>query len=252
MAALGERVVESVTSAFARVDPGDLERSYRRFVPVAVTRISAAQVTAARLSNAYLSAFVFSEVGRRVPVRVDARPLVGRSRDGRSLTESLEGPLIGMKAGIKHGRFGTFDEAAGFGLRRVGLLAEMDGKHPGRWVIETAVNESDLFDGWERVTTGTCGACLAVAGRHRSLRFHVHPACKCVQEPVLKNVELLLPRPTGKQLFDGKTRDEQDAALGAAAAEAVRNGLPLSALSEVKHVTGEPDWIVQGPVPDRN
>ncbi|MCK9250358.1 MAG: hypothetical protein M0P31_15465 [Solirubrobacteraceae bacterium] len=95
----------------------------------------------------------------------------------------------------------------------------------------------DLGVGWVRKAEATaCGACLALAdGRVRppSMRsFPKHTRCRCIAVPVGPDGER---PPTGREVFDGLTVEEQNALFdhrgGAAKAELLRNGdLELSDL----------------------
>src|SRR5436190_1491591 len=54
------------------------------------------------------------------------------------------------------------------------------------------------------------------------------------------------PRPTGKQIFDSKTKEEQDAILGPTVAQAVRDGtVKFEDLTVVAPMETEPDFIRQ-------
>lgn len=246
LSAIRDRAVSGVEAAFAGVTMDDLPGTYASFADTAVRRVASAQLDGARLTAAYLNAFATSETGKRERVTVPTRQYVGMARDGRLLADSLESPLIGIRAALKRM---PVENAFAIGLKRATLNADLNSLFPARQTLDDVIETDPMFNGWARVTTGTCGACLSAAGDHGSLRFAVHPSCKCVQEPRVAGFTDLFPRPTGQQIFRDKTPEEQDEALGRAAAEAVRNGLPLESLAATVHVTGEPDWLVQGRVP---
>lgn len=92
---------------------------------------------------------------------------------------------------------------------------------------------------------------MAVAsGLTHSLWFPVHAGCQCIAEPHVIGVKLGVPRLTGAQIFSSKSKEEQDQAFGPEAAQAVRDGLPLTDLVGHSHMEDEPPWITQKPLKD--
>jgi hypothetical protein len=85
--------------------------------------------------------------------------------------------------------------------------------------------------GWKRLAESTaCGACLALAdGRMQPVsetRFYRHTRCQCIPIPVTTSSPAV---PTGRQLFDALSVDEQDRVFrghgGRAKAQALRDGV---------------------------
>ena len=208
-----------------------------------------AQATAVSLTAGYLGAFATSELGRPQRVQIDPAPYVGRSSDGQELAESFRSPLIGVLTALKKGTepLGALEEGLVAARRLVGI--NFDAAH--RRALVEAISADERFDGWSRALRGTCGACAgAAAGLSHALYFPVHPGCQCVSEPSVRGLTNRFPRPTGAEIFNQKSRPEQDEMLGPEAAEAVRSGavaLPdLVAHSETD--SDQPNWITQRPI----
>jgi hypothetical protein len=85
--------------------------------------------------------------------------------------------------------------------------------------------------------------------------FRGHPNCHCVQEPVLVGDRGSISRPTGKEIFDQKTKAEQDALFegrgGERKADLIRGGLPLSELvNELPMKLGGAPMVSEKPLTD--
>lgn len=206
--------------------------------------LTQAQSQGVRAAGGYLTAFLTSELGRRVrgPV-IETR--VGLSRDGRDLQEALKSPLIGVLAKFKEGA--APQDALAYGLNRGLRMVGDDFDHAHRTALLDAIKSDDRFTGWNRATTGTCGACLG-ASAEEIANFETHPNCECVSEPVVRNLPNLAPRLTGMALFDSMTPEHQNEVLGDDTAELVRNGtVPLHRLKQRTPLEQGQDFITQRP-----
>lgn len=202
-----------------------------------------------RVTAAYLGAFATLELGRtQRPPEIDATRYVGLSRDGRTVTEALESPLIGVRAALADGL--APNEALRRGLQRAVRMVDLDTLNAPRVAMMDAIAADERFAGWQRAVSGTCGACAAVAsGPTDSTLFEVHPNCECVAEPQVRGVRDLVPRLTGAEIMAEKTPAEQNAALGEAAADAFRDGLPLHRLVKRDHLDSDAqNFITQRPL----
>jgi hypothetical protein len=206
--------------------------------------VARSQLDAVRSTAAYLTAFLALETGRRRRVDIDTGMYAGRSRDGRILTDALRSPIIGVLGKLKEGW--TPEQALDHGLNRALRMVSVDFDHAHRQALTDTVKVDDRFQGWQRVTRGTCGACMALSGSSGP-HFEVHPGCQCVPQPVVAGVKDLFPVATAAELFRSKTKQEQDAALGPDTAEKVRSGsIELSELVAVTPLaTDQPDFITQ-------
>lgn len=210
--------------------------------------VTQAQLEGLRAASGYLAAFYASETGKRIIPPQIPRDTVGLSRDGRPLAEALVSPLIGVKAKLKDGA--STPEAIAYGLNRALRTVAFEAQQTPREALITAVDGDSHFSGFKRATKGTCGACLALSADGGPF-FPVHPGCECVPEPTVVNLADRFPIPTGTTLFNSKTKEQQDAALGPDAAAKVRDGtLALGDLVAHSQMATQPDFITQAPVSD--
>jgi hypothetical protein len=223
------------------------------FDPRPLARLAAqAQREAVRATEGYLGAYLSSEVGRRVrPPRLNLDRYVGFSRDGRDLEEALESPFIAVRVGLKDGLPSA--EALNAGLVRATRMASVDFDHAHRTALLDGIAEDERIEGWQRGVRGTCGACagdiaVEVSVNLPSIPLRVHPHCQCVTVPVVTGAPNNFPLPSGQQLFERKTPEEQDEMLGPEAAERVRSGEVSLAdmVAESPQATAE-DFITQAP-----
>jgi len=237
-------------SNWARLDPVDLDASYSAWQTTMVATVRAAQAQSVTASNAYLGAILVSELGEEVEaVRSPLSDYVGRSRDGRALADALAPPLITVKVAIGAGKGITtaLREGQTRALRTIGL--EVD--HAARRSLQDALIGDPRVEGYVRAVRGTCGACLAVAGRSFDAQVHfpVHPGCACIAEPLIAGVFNRFPRPTGPELFAAMDESEQDEAVGPAAAELIRSGaISLEDLAGTSPQKTTEPFITQRPV----
>lgn len=212
--------------------------------------VTQAQTEAVRASAGYLTAFLTLELGERTSGPVIAtRPYVGKSRDGRPLSEAFQSPVVGVKASLAEGS--TVADALAYGLDRARRQVGVDFDASHRQALLEAIDGDDRFEGWQRALRGTCGACAAVAGHvEHGIHFAVHPGCHCVSEPVVKGVPNLFPRATGAELFAAKSDEELDESVGPLAAALLREGrIQLSELVQHEELNSDqPGFITQKPV----
>ena len=206
-----------------------------------------AQTEAVRVTAGYVTAYVSSEVGRRVPaVMIDSRRYAGVARDGRPLAQALQSPLIGVRAALKDGK--PAGEALGYGWNRAARMVETDLMHAARSSLLDAIAADDRIEGWQRATRGTCGACMALSGTSGP-RFEVHPDCQCQPQPVVAGVPDRFPLPTAAQLFAAMTRTEQDAQFGEEKAAALRSGdITLTDLVATSALATADDFLTEKPL----
>jgi hypothetical protein len=249
LAAIRARLDASAAREWPRIDTLDGTRWAERVAQV----LAGAQTEAVRASAGYLTAFLSTELGRRVrgPV-LDSRAYAGVSRDGRPLTESLRSPLIGVLAALKDGK--TPEEALATGWNRAQRMLEMDLMHAARESLREGIAADDRVEGWQRGVAGTCGACagdvaVSVTTRLPSVPLRVHPNCKCVTVPVVTGVPNRVPLLTGQQLFERMSRDEQNEQFGEVKADALRAGaITLADLVATSSLETSQDFITEKPL----
>lgn len=212
--------------------------------------VTQAQVEAVRVSAAYLSAYLSSELGKRTTgPTILSRSYAGKSRDGRPLTDALQSPLIGVRAALAVGKPPA--DALRYGFDRAQRMVGVDFDNAHRTALLEAINSDERFKGWRRVTTGTCGACADRAGElNDEIRFEVHPGCGCVSQPVVRGLPETIAVLTGAEIFASKTEAEQNEMLGPEAADLVRRGeVGLSDLVKRSRLdSDQPDFLTQRPV----
>ena len=212
--------------------------------------VEQAQKASLRLTSAYLAAFLASETGKPVrDITIDTRAYSGSTADGKPLAEGMRSPLIGYLTALKQGS--PVEEARAIGIDRAKRQVGMNYDAGHRTALMETIAASDYFDGWTRAVRGTCGACAARAGGHSTgLLFPAHPSCACVAEPSVAGVSNRYPRPTGTEIFNAKSREEQDAMVGPEAAEQLRTGqIVLADLAGESQLDSEADdFITQKPL----
>lgn len=211
--------------------------------------VAQAQTAAVRLSAAYLTAFIASETGKRPrAIAIDSAEFAGKARDGRPLQEALRSPIIGTLGALKRGL--SAPESLRIGLNRAVRVVGVDFDNAHHTALLQTIASDDRFDGWNRSLSGTCGACAtAAAGLSHALHFPVHPGCQCVASPVVKGAANAFPVPTGIEVFNEKTKEQQDEMLGPDSAALVRAGIiSLDDLHGESELETEPNFITQKPL----
>lgn len=243
LGALAEHYWQSVTLA-------DLDRSHAEWLAITVAMLEQAQHAGVQLTAAYVAAFVASEQGVRVAEIPGAdAAFAGLAADGRPLIEALEPTVITVKKALKDGKSPA--DALHEGMTKAARLASSAVMAAPRGALMSQIQTHPMIVGWQRVTRGGCGACLAAAARgyDKDHPLRVHDHCHCTAEPVVRDVADVAPRATGPEIFHRMTAAEQEAALGPHAAQLVRQGLVAwPDLIEVSPMKIGPDFITQAPV----
>jgi hypothetical protein len=292
--------------------------------------VAQSQTEAVRITSGYLGAVLTLETGKRTaPPPIDPSRYAGLTRDGRTLSEAFQSPLIGVLGKLKEvyadkakrvdvtpemaqkwlagGTHGNLDaevvdqiaakikagdwnpelgnimvSANGFvwdgqhrleaiikagetvpaelvsgfinplefGLNRATRMVGVEYDWSHHQSMMDAIAEDDRFDGWQRSLAGTCGACASVAGGvSHAVQFEVHPGCQCVAIAVVVGVVAKIAVPTGQEVFNAKTVEQQDEMLGPEPAALVRDGvITLSDLYERSPLEEGDDFITQKPL----
>jgi hypothetical protein len=249
--ALADRLAALTLTQWQRVTLVNLDGSHADWLAATTAMLDAAQRAGVHLTAAYLAAFIGSETGRaqvELP-RLDDGRFAGLADDGQALAVPLGKTLIGVKAALKDGKQPE-DALRQEGARAV-RLAGMAVLAAPRAALADQIASHPMLVGWQRVTHGGCGACLAAAARgyDRHEPMHVHPHCHCSQEPVVRGVPDAAPRATGPEIFHRMTTEQQDEALGPDAAQLVRQGrVAWPDLIAVSPMEVGADYITQAPI----
>jgi hypothetical protein len=234
------------------LDPADLDGSHALWVARTTPLLTELQRSGARLSIGYLTAFMQSETGRRIPPPTVDDSHSGRARDGRPLAEALVPSLYTIKAAIGDGR--PAEQAIKLGLDRALSVIGEESVAPARASLAGGIEQEPRIIGWRRVTGGGCGACLAAATgaiQADDETLEVHPSCSCSKEPVLGDVPDTVRRDTGHDMFRALSAPEQDALLGHEKATLIRDGhVPFDRLIQRERFAVLPSGLTERPLQD--
>jgi hypothetical protein len=136
--------------------------------------------------------------------------------------------------------------------------ADLDGSHD-RWVATVAATLTELQRGGARLSAAYLSAFLSSElGRRVPATgaiqaddevLEVHPSCSCSKEPVVADAPDRVMRPTGTEVFERLSAQEQDSLLGPDKAELVRSGdIPLHSLIEKQEQAVLPTVITEAPL----
>lgn len=225
------RAAVAAVAGLWTLEVDNLEATFAAWLARSELVLAATQTQIARSADAYAAAFVGSELGRAVaPLGLDPAAYAGQAIDGRSLRSLLAPTLFTVKRGIGEGR--PFDEASSLGRARALRDATTQVDAAGDQALDDVLDERDEVRGWRRVASGgACGACLAsmTGAIHETSRvLERHPHCRCSKEPVVDGVRDRIRRPTGAEVFEAMSIEEQNRLFagrgGEAKAELLRSG----------------------------
>jgi len=214
---------------WARMDPNQLDRSFRaflgRFLPVLV----AGQRASARLGAAYVEAALLEQgLDPDLVGRVNADAVGGQASDGRPLDTLLYSPVVGAKRAIGQG---VPPESAVTRSRfRLDRIVATQLADAGRGGQQVQMGNSRTVTGYVRMLNPpSCPQCAVLAGRwyRTNEGFARHGNCDCVHVPSSRQ-ELAAPYLTDPgEYFRSLPRDQQDTIFGAGSAEAIRRGADM-------------------------
>lgn len=221
---LSRRVSALLLDRFRRVEPDDIKRSLREFIPVAAATIGLGQEQAITLARAYLGSFVQAEVGDN-PELTEPRA-AGVTFDGRVLEEGLSATPAKVLLAIKMGR--PVRDALAFGAFSVTRFATTEVIDASRQELQQQMESAEQVKGWRWSAAGSaCGFCAAkddgTVYRPTS-GLAGHAGCSCIQEIVVRDVEETIIRPTGKEIFEALSVEQQNERFGEAKADLLRKG----------------------------
>lgn len=203
----------------------DIDRSGQAWLARAVPQLQVMQGAGVALTAGYVSAFKASETSTPPTAAHINSAGVGNAADGQPLLKSLAAALITVKVAIKDGR--SPEQALKLGEQRATRLAASASLAAPRVALHSAIAADPAFIGWRRVTFGGCGACLAAADgivHSPDKPLAVHDHCRCTAEPVLDGAPDDFTRPTGRDMFDAMSFEQQAELLGERKAALIRSG----------------------------
>lgn len=244
--------VAAAAIAWRRIRADDLDATFREWLAMATATTAGAQRATVTLGEAYVAAYLATELGR-------AQPVAGtgvRGTPGRPLADKLATALLVTRAGLRRSGVGR-DAALRLGLAHATRTVSVEVTAASREAVDAASRNDDRIIGWRRATTGNaCGACLGLADgdvEPVDEPLEVHPHDRCVKELVVGGVVERHRRATGPQLFEAMSAQQQDHLFhgrgGAEKAELIRAG--AATLSDLVHRSPRragPDVITEAPL----
>lgn len=181
----------------------DLDRSRREaFAATASRTVAAGQITAARVTAAYVSRTSGLPVVRLTPAQVTGTA----ARRGIDPLEEYQRPFGAAWAAL--GEDLGIDEAKARGVTKAQVLALADVWLASRAATEAIQQSTGRIAGWVRRADATaCDLCAAADGLAASdaADFAGHPGCGCTNEPTMTDVT---SDPVAPDVFDVHEHDE--------------------------------------------
>lgn len=208
------------------VEPSVAARSWGTRLPAVLASVTTAQIAAAAVAQPYVQAVSRSTLSSG---RVVASAFGGMASDGRPLASLLFQPAVVVILALAAGR--SPRRALASGWAALDMIVRTQVADANRLATGVALAVQPEVIGYERqVHLPACGRCIVLAGRvyRWSTGFARHPRCDCTMVPVTREQH----RETNHDnhpaaLFAKMSTYQQNAALGIANAQAVRDGADL-------------------------
>lgn len=226
---LARRTAKELRRLWRQVERGRIAASWGALLPLALVTLGGSQIEAAAAADPYLEDILeVSGIAAPATARVSPGAFAGIASDGRPLGSLLMQPVFTT---LKQIRLGVSPaRAMTSGAFVLDLISRTQVADAGRVAVGTAVASRPEVSGYVRMIVGkTCSRCLILAGRRYTWNqgFLRHPRCDCRHVPFAE-AEPRDARANPRAYFDSLGRAEQDELLGAAGAEAVRNGADMA------------------------
>jgi hypothetical protein len=226
-AALARRTARRINELWRRVDRAAIAASWRALLPLALAELAMAQTAAAAAAGLYVDD-TLAGIDTRAEGRIAPGAFAGVASDGRPLAGLLYRPVFTALEQIGAG--GSPARGMAAGAFSLDLITRTQVADAGRVADGVAITVRPGVSGYVRRIVGkTCSRCLILAGRvyRWNEGFSRHPQCDCRHVPVSGMVPSDL-RVDPRAYFDSLDQREQDALLGRAGAEAVREGADIA------------------------
>lgn len=159
------------------------------FAARAAEVVRGGQIAAARLTDAYLAAFMARLVRARVaiPQGIDLEAVTGPAvRNGTPLAEVYARPVVTVRTMLARGS--TLTEALAGGRARAVSSAETDVQLTSRAAAREFMRADPTISGYSRVPdAGACALCLTAAEQtyHSDDLMPIHNRCGCSVAPIV-------------------------------------------------------------------
>ena len=222
---LGGRVVTAMRSLWPLLEPGDLDRSFPRWLVGTKLVVDGQRVVSARLAANYVSAYKSLELGAAAA----AAPVVlaETAAPAAVATSMLVTGPAAAKSAIARGV--PVEQAMAVAERRAAAAAMRHVLDGGRSTVTDTVNADRQALGWGRAVSGRgCHFCAMLASRgpvyksEGSADFNPHDGCACAAEPVYREDSAW---PAGGEQYRALWRRETEGLSGNEAINAFRRAL---------------------------
>ncbi|SFO59919.1 hypothetical protein [Amycolatopsis rubida] len=221
---LADATVDAGLGMWRSVDPGDLSRSWGRYLARMLLVVRGAQTAAASTADRFADAVLDAQGSAPAAAgRVSATALAGIASDGRDLLGLLLNPVIAAKVAIRDGA--TIDRALATGQASLEMVLRTQVADAGRVADGVAVAARPRTS-WTRMVVGdSCPRCILLAGRvyRFSAGFLRHPNCDCVHIPTADATGDDFTTDPRRAFEEGRVRG-----LSKADEQAVRDGADLA------------------------
>jgi len=221
--------IAAAVRLWSRLGPGDFDEAWRVLGPQLQALLMAAQIRAADDAARYVAAAALEQgldplaVGELVPAAFGS----GYASDGRPLATLLYQPLVATRTSLGQGS--SLADALSVGQQALSLIVGTQTADAGRAAESVAIASTPSVGGWVRMLNPpSCSRCVILAGKwfRWNQGFARHPRCDCRHIPASENhAGDLTTDPY--EYFQGLSRPRQDAAFGAANAQAIRDGADI-------------------------
>lgn len=223
--AIVRTTAEQAQALWQEVTPAAVIQQWMALLAQIVELMVGGQIAAARLATPYLRAVAREQGSTRRLSLIVPEAFAGRGADGRELPRLLMQPALRTAGLVARGADDA--DALRSGLASLLRIVTTEVPDAGRTAVGAGIVANKQFVTYVRMLTlPSCGRCIVLAGRQYAWSdgFLRHPNCDCYHLPVVHDGTGDLPGETPDQVFERLTRQQQDAAFGKDAAEAIRAG----------------------------
>lgn len=175
-------------STWRRLDPNNLDASWRRFGPRLLLLLASAQERAAIRALAYVPAVLEEQRITALPAGdININPLVGVASDGRPLDSLLYEPVIRTKQLVGEGA--ALASAMGSGLASLETIISTQVMDAARTATGLGVASRPRIGYVRQLVTPSCARCVVLAGKYYrwNAGFDRHPQCDCTHIPSIED-----------------------------------------------------------------